>query len=178
MPAGSAGKRYAQAAAQIARQAGNWARWRQDLAAIAEVLQDESLLAILQAPRVGLTRKLELVDSIFGGTLTAEAMNLVQLLIRRRRIGLVADVQRWFLELADVAEGIERYTITTAVPLTDDLRGAVRQRLERDGRQVVMTEQVNPDIIGGLMIRHNDLIQDFSVRGQLEVLREQLAAGS
>ena len=118
------------------------------------------------------------MESIFGGTLTAEAMNLVQLLIRRRRIGLVADVQRWFLELADVAEGIERYTITTAVPLTDDLRGAVRQRLERDGRQVVMTEQVNPDIIGGLMIRHNDLIQDFSVRGQLEVLREQLAAGS
>ena len=178
MPAGSAGKRYAQAAAQIARQAGNWARWRQDLAAIAEVLQDESLLAILQAPRVGLTRKLELVDSIFGGTLTTEAMNLVQLLIRRRRIGLFADMQRWFLELADVAEGIERYTITTAVPLTDDLRGAVRQRLERDGRQAVMTEQVNPDIIGGLMIRHNDLIQDFSVRGQLEVLREQLAAGS
>ena len=178
MPAGSAGKRYAQAAAQIARQAGSWARWRQDLAAIAEVLQDESLLAILQAPRVGLTRKLELVDSIFGGTLTTEAMNLVQLLIRRRRIGLFADMQRWFLELADVAEGIERYTITTAVPLTDDLRGAVRQRLERDGRQAVMTEQVNPDIIGGLMIRHNDLIQDFSVRGQLEVLREQLAAGS
>ena len=178
MPAGSAGKRYAQAAAQIARQAGSWARWRQDLAAIAEVFQDESLLAILQAPRVGLTRKLELVDSIFGGTLTTEAMNLVQLLIRRRRIGLFADMQRWFLELADVAEGIERYTITTAVPLTDDLRGAVRQRLERDGRQVVMTEQVNPDIIGGLMIRHNDLIQDFSVRGQLEVLREQLAAGS
>ena len=178
MPAGSAGKRYAQAAAQIARQAGSWARWRQDLAAIAEVFQDESLLAILQAPRVGLTRKLELVDSIFGGTLTTEAMNLVQLLIRRRRIGLFADMQRWFLELADVAEGIERYTITTAVPLTDDLRGAVRQRLERDGRQAVMTEQVNPDIIGGLMIRHNDLIQDFSVRGQLEVLREQLAAGS
>ena len=178
MPAGSAGKRYAQAAAQIARQAGSWARWRQDLAAIAEVLQDESLLAILQAPRVGLTRKLELVDSIFGGTLTTEAMNLVQLLIRRRRIGLFADMQRWFLELADVAEGIERYTITTAVPLTDDLRRAVRQRLERDGRQAVMTEQVNPDIIGGLMIRHNDLIQDFSVRGQLEVLREQLAAGS
>ena len=178
MPAGSAGKRYAQAAAQIARQAGSWARWRQDLAAIAEVVQDESLLAVLQAPRIGLTQKLELVESIFGDTLAAEAMNLVQLLIRRRRIGLFADVQHWFLELADVAEGIERYTITTAVPLTDDLRGAVRQRLERDGRQAVMTEHVNPDIIGGLMIRHNDLIQDFSVRGQLEMLREQLAAGS
>ncbi len=178
MPAGSAGKRYAQAAAQIARQAGSWARWRQDLAVIAEVIQDESLLAILQAPRVGLPRKLELVDSIFGGALTTEAMNLVQLLLRRRRIGLFADVQHWFLELADVAEGIERYTITTAVPLTDDLRGAVQQRLERDGRQAVMTEQVNPDIIGGLMIRHNDLIQDFSVRSRLEVLREQLAAGS
>ncbi len=178
MPAGSAGKRYAQAAAQIARQAESWARWRQDLAAIAEVLQDESLLAVLQAPRIGLTQKLELVERIFGDTLTAEAMNLVQLLIRRRRIGLFADVQHWFLELADAAEGIERYAITTAEPLTDDLRGAMRQRLEGDGRQVVMTEHVNPDIIGGLLIRHNDLIQDFSVRGQLEVLREQLAGGS
>ena len=176
MPAGSAGKRYAQAAAQIARQAGSWARWRQDLAAITEILQDESLLAILQAPRVSLTRKLELVDSILGGALTTEAMNLVQLLLRRRRIRLFADVQRWFLELADVAEGIERYTITTAVPLTDDLREAVQRRLERDGRQAVMTEQVNPDIIGGLMIRHNDLIQDYSVRSRLEVLRAQLAA--
>ena len=178
MPAGSTGKRYAQAAAQIAQQAGSWARWRQDLAAIAEVLQDEALLAVLQAPRVGLTQKLELVETVFGNTLTAEGMNLVQLLIRRRRIGLFADVQHWFLELADMAEGIERYTITTAQPLTDDLRGAVRQRLQRDGRQAVLTEHVNPDIIGGLMIRHNDLIQDFSVRGQLEVLREQLAGGS
>ncbi len=178
MPAGSAGKRYAQAAAQVARQAGSWARWRQDLTAIAGVLQDEALLAILQAPRVGLTQKLELVERIFGDTLTAEAMNLVQLLIRRRRIGLFADVQDWFLQLADAAEGIERYTITTAVPLTGELRGDMRQRLERDGRQAVMTEHVNPDIIGGVMIRHNDLIQDFSVRGQLEVLREQLASGS
>lgn len=178
MPAGSAGKRYAQAAAEIARQAGSWARWRQDLAAIADVLQDESLLAILEAPRVSLAQKLALVESVFGDALSAEAMKLVQLLLQRRRISVFADVQRWFLELADVAEGIERYTITTAVPLTDELRGAMRQRLERDGGQVVMTEQVNPGIIGGLLVRHNDLIQDFSVRGRLEVLREQLASGT
>lgn len=176
MPAGSAGKRYAQAAAQIARQTESWARWRQDLATVAEALRDDTLLAILQAPRVGLTRKLELVDGIFGDAMTSEATNLVHLLLRRRRIGVFADVHRWFLELADEAEGIERYTVVTAVPLADDMRQAVQQRLDQGGGQVVMTEEVDPDLIGGLMIRHSDLVQDFSVRGRLDVLREQLAA--
>ena len=124
MPAGSAGKRYAQAAAAIAQQAGTWSRWRQDLTIAAAALRDDRLLAVLQAPRVSLARKSAILAALFGEQLATETIHLLQLLVRRRRIALFAEVHRWFLELADRAEGIERYTVVSAVPLAEDERTA------------------------------------------------------
>ena len=143
---------------------------------MADALGNEAFLAIMQAPRVTLARKLELVENAFGDSVTNETKVLLQLLLRRRSIGVFGDVHRWFLELADHAERIDRITVITAIPLSDDMGKAVRQRLQRDGRQVVLTEQVDPSIIGGLLIRQNDIVQDFSVRGRLDVMRDQLVA--
>ena len=91
----------------------------------------------------------------------------------------------WFDELADRARGVRRVTVTTAAALTESQRerllqrlaGAVRarprRRVWREGT-VELTEEVDPAIVGGLVVRQGDIIQDYSIKARLEALRERL----
>jgi F-type H+-transporting ATPase subunit delta len=192
----SAAKRYAEAAAGLARQDGSWDTWRQDLHTLSQALQDGRLLQALQNERVPAERKRQVVDSLFQGRVSPGARNLLLLLIRRRRLELLGDVGSWFDELADRARGVRRVTVTTAAALTESQRERLLQRLagasgspapapgrgagggessRLAGRGAVeLTEEVDPAIVGGLVVRQGDIIQDYSIKARLEALRERL----
>ena len=179
----TAAKRYAEAVAAIARESGTWQRWRQDLAAIGGALETPGLRTALVSPSLSADVKHGLLDRSIGTGISAEARNLLRVMGRRRRFELLPDVIAWFDEIADRALGVQRVTVATAAPLTDEQRQRLRERLSaRGGRsagqdsggEVVLAEQVDPDILGGLVIRSGDVIRDYSVRARLEALRQRL----
>jgi F-type H+-transporting ATPase subunit delta len=183
-----AAKRYAEAAAGLARQDASWDTWRQDLLLLSQALQDGRLLQAMQNERVSAERKRQVVDTLFEGRVSPGARNLLLLLARRRRLELLGDVVTWFDELADRARGVRRITVTTAAALTGSQRERLLQRLadassglpagagapERGRSPVELTEEVDPAIIGGLVVRQGDIIQDYSIKARLEALRERL----
>jgi F-type H+-transporting ATPase subunit delta len=82
---------------------------------------------------------------------------------------------------------VRRVTVTTAQPLTDEQRARLRQRLAGAGggapaggpaggapAAVQLSEEVDPGLLGGLVVRQGDIIQDYSVRARLEALRDRL----
>jgi F-type H+-transporting ATPase subunit delta len=171
----SAGKRYAEAVAGIARQDNSWEQWRRDLGAIGQVLGNPELRLTLESPRILPERKQRLLNESFGGRIAPATLNLLNVMAQRGRLGLLPDMLVWFDEIADRALGVRRYTVTTAAPLTDEQRAQLQQRLGgAAGGQVILTEQVDPSIMGGMVLRHEDVIADYSVRSRLEALRERL----
>jgi ATP synthase F1 delta subunit len=113
------------------------------------------------------------------GPVRAQLANLTGLLLERRRIGLLPAIASEYERLLDDARGIIAATVTSAVPLTEADIEAVRQRVERmTSSSVRLTSTVDPSLIGGLTVRVGDRLLDASVRGRLERLRYQLAAGS
>lgn len=169
----TAGKRYAQAIAGLAQASNSWEQWRRDLSVIGEVLKQPQLRLTLEDPRVPFERKERLLDSVVGGQLAPMTSNFVKVMGRRGRLDLLSDAIVWFDELADRALGVQRYTITTATPLAEDHRQVLRQHLSGRG-EAVLTERVDPEILGGMVIRHEDVIRDYSVRARLQSLRERL----
>jgi F-type H+-transporting ATPase subunit delta len=183
-----AAKRFAEAVAGLARQDGSWDRWRRDLSTLAGAAADRRLVLSLESQRIAVARKRELIDGAFGEQVSPGARNLVLVLARRQRLGLLPDVLNWFDQLADRAQGVRRYTVTTAAPLTDEQRARLRQRLAAggdavavaapvpapDGPEVQLSEEVDPSLLGGLVVRQGDIIQDYSVRARLEALRDRL----
>lgn len=169
----TAGKRYAEAIAAIARQDNSWERWREDLTIVGDALQDAELRLTLESPRVTAERKGKLLDDVLRDRVADPTRNLLKVMGRRGRLALLGDVRVWFDELADRALGVRRYRVTSATPLTEEQRTQLRQRLGSGG-SVVLTEHVDPSLLGGLVIRHDDVIRDFSVRTRLETLRNRL----
>ncbi|HEU5318463.1 MAG TPA: ATP synthase F1 subunit delta, partial [Chloroflexota bacterium] len=164
-----AAKRYAEAVAAIARQENSWEQWRRDLDAVKEVVQNPQLRVLLESPRLAAGQRGALLDQTLGGKVAANTLNLLKVMGRRGRLGLLTDMLVWFDEIADRELGVRRFVVTTAAPLDDDQRARLRQRLGGgDERTLIITERVDPSLIGGLVLQEEDIIRDFSIKTRLE----------
>jgi F-type H+-transporting ATPase subunit delta len=174
----SAPRRYAEAAFEIASRDGTIEEWRKDLDQAAAALGEGELLDVLANPALPLEGRQEIVDRVFDG-LSKPARNLVSLLVRRGRIEQLPRVAAEFRRLDDQRQGIVHATATSALPLTDTEVRALTARLEQmTGGTVALQTEVDESLLGGLIVRVGSRLIDGSVRGRLERLRNQLAAGA
>lgn len=92
-------------------------------------------------------------------------------------LNLVGDVARTYKEILDSEDKTVSVTVTTAVPLDDDLREKVIAKAEKDlNAPVYLVERVDPSIIGGVVLEARGNRYDASVRAQLANIRKTLSS--
>ena len=92
-------------------------------------------------------------------------------------LDLVAQVAKQYKEYLDAEDKTVSVTVTTAVPLDDDLREKVRAKAEADLKApVYLVERVDPSIIGGIMLEARGKRYDASIRAQLANIRKTLSS--
>ena len=174
----TASRRYAEAAFQVAVRDDTVAAWRAELDAAGEIAADEEVGRMLANPAAPLESREEMAQSIFGKVVSKPVLNMIQLLLRRGRIHQLPTVAAEFRRLDNARRGITLATATSAAPLSADEIRAITARLEQlSGGRVELDVQVDPSLLGGLIVRVGDRLIDGSVRGRLERLRNQLVSG-
>jgi F-type H+-transporting ATPase subunit delta len=170
------GRRYAQAAFELAREHNNLDRWEEDLARAGEVLGDSDVMGFLAAPQVSDSAKLDGIAKLLAGV-EVMVRNTVNLMTVNRDIARFPDMYRVFGEMADEHRGIARAEVVTAVPLDDARRDQLAAGLAKlVGRnEVIITESVDPRVIGGVVAKVGDRLIDGSTRTQLQAMRDSLA---
>ena len=175
----TAARRYAEAAFDIAVRDGAVERWLEHLERAAALGSREEVADFLANPAIPFEDRRQRFETALGGNVPRPVLNLLLLLLRRRRIELVPRVAAEFRRLVNRRAGIVEATATSASPLRPDDVQALRERLERlTGGRVELTLEVDPALLGGVVVRVGDRLIDGSVRGRLERLRSQLAAGA
>jgi F-type H+-transporting ATPase subunit delta len=104
-------------------------------------------------------------------------LNLLLTLVSRHRLNLLPGIVQEFETLEREARGIREAEVTVARPINRREVADIEQRLARvtGGNQVNVKVQVDPSILGGIIVRIGDQLFDSSVRGRLERLRQELA---
>jgi len=134
---------------------------------------------LLGNPAVALETRLDIAASIFGEVVSKPVLNLIGLTLRRGRVEELPRIAAEFRRLDNARQGIVLATATSAAPLSQDEVRAVTARLEQlTGGRVELALEVDPDLLGGLVVRVGDRLIDGSVRGRLERLRNQLVTGA
>jgi len=174
-----AGRRYADAAFQVAQAEDALDRWQADLATAAGILSRDDVREAVESPAIPLDQRHGVVDSLLAGRLAPSALRLVQLLVARGRVAVLPRVRDEYDRLLNAHRGVVRATVTSAVPLTADETAEIRKRVEAmAGASVDLRTAVDPGLIGGLTVQVADRLLDASIRGRLERLRDQLNAGA
>jgi F-type H+-transporting ATPase subunit delta len=178
MPARSgSARRYADALFSLAVDRGTIDTWAAELTRLAHAVDAPGAERALMTPSVSLRDKQAALQTA-AGPLSREVLFVVNLLLERKRIELLTALAEAFADRVRKHRGIELAEVTTAVPLADADRQLIAQRLEQTlGHRVEMTTRVDPEIMGGVVVRVGDQLFDASVRGKLERLRRRLAAG-
>ena len=169
--------RYAQAAFEVARDRKDVKGWLADLDEMESVLTDPQVAQALDNPRLDTGRRIALALSLMP-TLQQERANFLKLLVLAHRTGLIGQVRSLFQAMVDESEGRIELDVVVAEKLSaTDQKALTTELAEKLGRDVKVNVAVDPEIIGGVIIRQGDHVTDGSVRRRLAEMRDALLAG-
>ncbi len=176
--ASSAATRYAQAVFSLGKERGTLDVWQSDLTDLATLTGDSRVSSYLSNPSITADTKLATLEASLPSTVQPELRNLAKLLVVRNRTNLIPQIREIFEDQVRAERGITVAQVTTAEPLTDDEEALVREKLVAlTGNTIEITSTIDPDIIGGIVVRIGDQVIDGSVRNKLERMRTRLVAG-
>jgi F-type H+-transporting ATPase subunit delta len=172
--------RYARALFMVTEKRGETARALEDLKSLLQVLgPGTSVGDFLAMPQTRLQEKREVLRKGFQGRVLPIVAVFIDLLLRKKRLGELETVVNEFEALVEKALGIKRATVVSAVALDSGEVGRLHEVLERATRShIKLNLQVDPELVGGALVRIGDRVIDRSVRTLLESIEKQLYEAS
>ncbi|MCC6572548.1 MAG: ATP synthase F1 subunit delta [Planctomycetes bacterium] len=171
---------YAGALIEIGRQHGNVGAIHDGLKVIAEAWKDEGFHNFFVSPRVSKEAKGPALVSALKGKVCTEVLNLVQLIVKKRREPLFDNIVRAFDRFKDQAEGRVHAFVEAGSPFDAAEFEALKAALSKasGGKEVELHVHNMPDLIGGARIRMGDLVIDTTLKRRLSKLARQFNQGN
>jgi ATP synthase F1 delta subunit len=166
---------YARALFEAAREEGKLDQVAPDLRVLAQALDDvPELRAFLRNPEVEPAGKAEVLEEVTAGA-DELVRNFVRVVAEKGRAGEIAQMNEEFEALLAREENRLAVELTTAYELSDKEAASIVAAIEKAaGRRVEATRTVDPELIGGIVVKVGSFLADGSVRGRLERLRREL----
>jgi F-type H+-transporting ATPase subunit delta len=175
----TAGRRYAEAAFQLAMRDKALDAYGGGLDLAVRMLAGDEVLGIVRNPARPLTERAEFVNGMLEGRVPEPILKLVGLLVANGKIDRLPNVTAEYHRLLNLERGVVEAVATAAAPLNDtETRALAKKLTDMTGQTVDLRVEVDEALIGGITVRVGDTLYDASVRGRLERLRERLVAGA
>jgi F-type H+-transporting ATPase subunit delta len=170
----SAVSTYAEALFEAARERDELEGVLSDLGEFVDALQDsEELRLFFYGGQIPERQKRRALDGLTEG-MKSSTSNFLKVLVDNGREEILEEVLARYEELVKEHLGRIEVEVTTAVELSDDQRGRLKERLAEvlEGREIILETNVDPRLVGGAVFRYGGRMMDGSIRGRLESLRE------
>ncbi|GAC1367772.1 MAG: ATP synthase F1 subunit delta [Polyangiales bacterium] len=169
---------YARSLFEVAKESGKLDEVREQIGQFADALHENRDLAIFFfSPYFSSAEKADGLKRLVDGADEATG-NFLELLIDKHRMPVIFRIRRHLDALWEDENQLLPVQITSAVELDRATIEQIGQRIgDRTGRKVQLTAEVEPDILGGIVVRVGNSILDASIRNRLDQLRKQVARG-
>ena len=170
-------KRYAKALFAVGKEGNAFADFTKTLNAMAELFVGMPEVAdALTNPLYPVEAREKVMEHLLLSMQVSQVLgNFFKLLVQKKRANILPDIAMVFQAMVDADNNMCQGTVVSAMELTPELSAKVKATLEKiTGKQVVLTAQVDPSIIGGIVAKVGDLVLDGSIRSQLAGLKESI----
>jgi F-type H+-transporting ATPase subunit delta len=170
---------YSRSLFAVAQEHGKLDEIREQLGQFADALQEQRDLAIFFfSPYFSTPEKKDgLVRAVDGAE--PALINFLELLIEKHRMPAIFRIRCHFERLWEQENKVLTVQISTATTLDDAIVEQIGDRIAQDtGQRIELTADVDPDILGGIVLRVGNSILDASIRNRLDNLRKHVARGA
>jgi F-type H+-transporting ATPase subunit delta len=146
-----------------------------DMLLIVNTLEEsKELQLMLKNPILKINIKKETLKTIFSSNVSPLTISSINLLIDNNRLDILNEVAEKYTIIYDELKGKEIAKITTAIPLNSELNNQVLNKVkEITGKKASIENIINPDILGGFILRIGDIQYDASIANKLQSLKRQ-----
>jgi F-type H+-transporting ATPase subunit delta len=167
---------YARSLFEVAKEEGKLDEVREELGQLSEALAESNDLSLfLFSPYFSTEEKKEGLHKAISDA-DETVVNFLELLLENHRMPALHRIRREYDNLWREENQLLPVQVTSAVELDDDTIRSIGDRIgEQTGRKVELSSSVDPDLVGGIVLRVGNSILDASIRNRLEQLRKQVA---
>lgn len=167
--------RYAKAILNLAKESKAETEVNKDMQLIAATIsENDDLEVMLNSPVIKATDKKEVLNTVFSGKVNNISLGLFKLLEENKRMSMLEAIALQYSIIYDYAKSMQVAKVTTAVPLTKELEKKVLDKIvELTGNKASIENIVNPNVLGGFILRVGDVQYDASISNHLNELRKE-----
>ncbi len=170
--------RYAHALFQLAQEQGSTDQVAADLKRFAAMIAESAdLNSLVRSPVFTSQEQVRALDALFARAgISGVAANFIKLVATKRRLFAVGDMIRNFAQLHDAARGVTHADVTVAEPLAAEHLEALKSALSQvaGGKSVDVAVKVDPEIIGGIVVKLGSRMIDSSLKTKLNSIRTRM----
>ena len=149
--------------------------WSDILDLLATASKDPALSGLIASPKLDKAQMTELMLDIGGARLSDEGQNLVRMLVANGRLSTLPEIASHFEVRKAEHQGLLEVQVKSAFPMQPAQEQQLAEALKRKlGREIRITSEEDPGLIGGFRLRAGDMVIDASVSGQLSQLANEL----
>jgi len=174
---GSLARRYTRALFQLAREAGQEEKIGREIEQFHAAFSGSELQRALTNPAFPMdSRKRILIQVANGLQLSVLSIHFLSLLLERDRLAHLPGIVNCYRRLLNEAKGRVEAKVISAAGLDAALVERLREQLKGiSGKEVVLQQETNPSLLGGLLVELEGKVYDGSVRTQLEKMKQRIA---
>jgi F-type H+-transporting ATPase subunit delta len=147
--------------------------WEKMLDTAAQITQQKDVMQVLASPVVTRKQLSDLFCEILGKNLDKAKTNFIRLLAENNRLAFLPEISGLFREACEAQDKTVSVQIVSATPLDSEYQTKIATALtKRLNRKVELQCEIDPEVIGGAIIRAGDLVIDGSIRGKLNRLSD------
>jgi F-type H+-transporting ATPase subunit delta len=136
----------------------------------------KELRTALKSPIIKSSDKKEVLDKIYAKKVSAETVSFINFILEKNREDLLYDIFKEFVTLVDKKNGIVKANVVSASELNGELKNKVSKNFEKKlNKKISANYSINPDLIGGFIVKIEDTVYDSSVKHQLVLLSKKLS---
>lgn len=170
--------RYAKSLMDLSRDKDAIELVYRDMKGFETALESREFYSFLKSPVISTGKKHEIFKTLFEGKCHQITFGFFELLIKKGRESLLPEMIEEFIKLYRIEKNIILFTITTAVPLSNESKAKVEETMMKSGAitgDIEWITKVNPEIIGGFQVEFSHQLIDASIQHKLDIMRRELA---
>ena len=135
--------------------------------------ENKDLSLLLKSPIVKTDKKMSILSEIFSKSISDVTMSFIHIITSKKREMYLEAIAESFISLYKVHNNIESVTLTTAVPIDENTKSEILSYIKKNGKtDVELTEIINEDILGGMIVKMGDKQLDASVIRDIKELKK------